>query len=124
MLFRSKPDHVASGVWFNFQLPLYRHLAAEVVDVARAKEEGKLALGYFRLPRRSEDVGVVMADWTAEELADADAAASVVVGRVRGGEFAEIGEEVVTGGSIDRMCGVGFLGQYAPLLDDVEEEPE
>jgi len=114
-------DHGTANRWTKLQLPLYRHLAAELPAVSTAASLGKLDLGYFRIPRKTEDVGIAIAPWDSAALEHADAAAGAVVAGVRSGEFSERGDSRSTGGSIDRLCGVGFIGEFAPIEADEEE---
>jgi len=70
-----------SGDWLDLQLPLYRHLAGKL------NIDGPVGLGYVRLPKRPEDVGLVEADWTAADLEAADKAARQVIRQVRQQKF-------------------------------------
>jgi len=121
-------EHLVGNRWKDFQLPLYRHLASILPEVREALESGKVDLGYFSIPRRAQDVGVLIAEWDRGILADADRAAASVVAAVRAGDFAAIGDAAGDdgargdGGSLDRLCGVGFMGEFAPLTDDEPEE--
>jgi ATP-dependent helicase/nuclease subunit B len=71
-----EPEH-----WQDLQLPLYRHLVAEL----RLEREPRL--GFVTLPRALQNTGFQLADWTRQELATADEAACEVVRRLRKGIF-------------------------------------
>jgi len=67
--------------WADFQLPLYRRLAESL------SLPGPVALGYVVLPRDSDWVGELMAEWNDAELDEAYAAATGILERVRAGAF-------------------------------------
>ncbi len=77
------PDklHRTGGKWTDLQLPLYRHLAAGLGI------EGPVELAYIVLPKDTGKVGHLPAEWTDEELQDADRTAEEVIRRVRAEEF-------------------------------------
>ncbi|MEQ9409474.1 MAG: PD-(D/E)XK nuclease family protein [Fuerstiella sp.] len=58
--------HQKKGEWIDLQLPLYRLMARQIGIT------GELQLGYITLPRDTRKVQPQMADWTEEELADAE----------------------------------------------------
>ncbi|MCA9028435.1 MAG: PD-(D/E)XK nuclease family protein [Planctomycetaceae bacterium] len=77
------PDkmHRRQGEWVDLQLPLYRHLARQLgVD-------GDVLMGYVVLPRDSKGVEELIADWTAEDLGEADAKAREVGNLILDGVF-------------------------------------
>ncbi len=67
--------------WIDLQLPLYRYLAAEM------GLEGSMQLGYIVIPKVLENVKDELADWKAEELAEADETMRNVVRSIRQGIF-------------------------------------
>jgi ATP-dependent helicase/nuclease subunit B len=69
---KPRAAHQRSGEWVDLQLPLYRHLAAELGVPPQAQ------LGYIVLPKDTSKVGVELADWDDAELADADRQAAEV----------------------------------------------
>ena len=87
------PDktHRKRDEWIDLQLPLYRHLLAEVPGFPCAKSAGSclenVEVGYFNVPARVEEIGIRVATWTEGDYADADAAARWVVRQVRRGIF-------------------------------------
>jgi len=72
---------VAAKEWIDLQLPLYRYL------VRSLGLPEPVQLGYVLLPKDIDKTGFAMAEWTAEELESADAAARAVVRGIRAGEF-------------------------------------
>jgi RecB family exonuclease len=77
------PDevHRKRGEWVDLQLPLYRHLAAA------SRIEGAVGLGYIVLPKHTEQVGMRPAEWTEDELQEADAVARDVAAKVLDQQF-------------------------------------
>jgi RecB family exonuclease len=73
---KPRAAHQQEGEWIDLQLPLYRHLAAELGVT------GQVALGYLALPANRE-VDVLLADWSEAELEQADEAARQIVRNVR-----------------------------------------
>jgi hypothetical protein len=67
--------------WVDLQLPLYRHLARALgID-------GPVGLGYIALPKDVARVGLLEAEWSDVDLADAEEAARQVVRDIRAGKF-------------------------------------
>ncbi len=64
--------------WVDLQLPLYRRVAPALVGrdgspLAETPSAGDpLRLGYYNLPRTLESVGIALAEWSPEELEEAD----------------------------------------------------
>jgi ATP-dependent helicase/nuclease subunit B len=73
--------HFAGGRWLDLQLPLYRHLASTLGI------HEPLRLGYIVLPKDVSKVGTLFADWTPEQLAEADAEAIRVATAIRQEQF-------------------------------------
>ncbi len=84
--------HRRQGQWVDLQLPLYRHLAADLGS------GGPIGLAYIVLPKDVRQVGPLWAvgnaqhdapgvEWTEADLAEADAAAADVVRKVRAEQF-------------------------------------
>ena len=67
--------------WVDLQLPLYRFLAGSLGI------EGQISLGYITIPKDTKKVGHQLAEWTEEELKEADAVAVDVARRILGQEF-------------------------------------
>ncbi len=67
--------------WKDLQLPLYRPLA-------RMFGVGKFpSLGYIALPKQATDIGFHEAEFTADQLVEADEVAHRVASRIAAGEF-------------------------------------
>ncbi len=67
--------------WKDLQLPLYRPLARKF------GVSGFLSLGYIALPKQATDIGFHSADFTQEQLTEADELADKVASRIAAGEF-------------------------------------
>jgi ATP-dependent helicase/nuclease subunit B len=82
------PAHYAPklGIWYDLQLPLYRHLLKEVAAVAGCNLND-LILGYILLPKRLEEIGFIEADWTEAQLATADELAVSIMRQIRNSVF-------------------------------------
>lgn len=68
--------HRQGGEWIDLQLPLYRHLARPL------GVEEPVQLGYLLLPEDSSRTRVALAEWTEEELREADELAREVARRI------------------------------------------
>ena len=73
--------HRKNDDWIDLQLPLYRHLVA---DLGLPPNPG---LAYFNLPDKREETGLRRADWSAGQLQEADDTAREVARGVRAGRF-------------------------------------
>ena len=73
--------------WINLQLPLYRRLVRDVLEV-----EGEVELGFVVLPRNREETGFLPAAWTAEELQDADRVIAEVAHHIVSGRYLHIAD--------------------------------
>ncbi|APZ93171.1 PD-(D/E)XK nuclease family protein [Fuerstiella marisgermanici] len=73
--------HQKKDEWVDLQLPLYRHL------VKGLGLKGDIKLGYIVLPKDTKEVKSLMADWTDEELKDADAKAIEVATKILDEQF-------------------------------------
>lgn len=101
--------------WVDLQLPLYKRLLPGIVDEqgrqivdTKAVEKGEVRFGYVSLPRKAEESEFLLAEWSEEDLASADAAAREAVKSLRKGSF-----------EFDRaVTKVGWFGRDAlePLL--------
>jgi ATP-dependent helicase/nuclease subunit B len=109
--------------WVDLQLPLYRHLLPHVLDArgvnpAAAADPAAVQLGYLLLPRDPDGVGVVQADWSAEQLEAADERAREVVRFLRRNEF--VFEPAAASGAEGALG--GLLGALSLLAGEEEEE--
>ena len=76
--------HFAKGQWVDLQLPLYR-LLAEPHGVT-----GDVQLGYISIPRDNDRLECLLADWSEEELREAEAVARHMATRILDREFWQI----------------------------------
>ncbi|MCA9000164.1 MAG: PD-(D/E)XK nuclease family protein, partial [Planctomycetaceae bacterium] len=92
--------------WVDFQLPLYRHLAKEL------GVGGDVQLAYLVLPRDTNDVTEKMAEWTSEELLEADEAVSAIVQKIQDQEFwEELTDPPEWLTEYDAICQQGIFGR-------------
>lgn len=73
------------GTWRDLQLPLYRHVAAEL----GAGDDTLLA--YVAVPKTKNAVELLPAEWSPDDLASADECAHSVVRDIRAGLFDDTG---------------------------------
>jgi len=73
------------GEWLDLQLPMYHHLYCRFVDGAIASDRVELA--YITLPKKPEDVDLIVAGWSRDELESAMQCAREVVMGIRAGKF-------------------------------------
>lgn len=80
--------------WVDLQLPLYRWLLEGIVDAdgrpvvdEAAVRQGRVRLGYVTLPKDTRDTAFRLAEWTDEELADAEEVARAAVAILREARF-------------------------------------
>ncbi|MEA1952687.1 MAG: PD-(D/E)XK nuclease family protein, partial [Planctomycetota bacterium] len=106
--------HQRKGEWIDLQLPLYRHLVAEM-DFD-GSEEGGLQLGYIVLPKDTSKTGRLMADWGQSDLQDADATAAEVVRAVRSEKFPLELKSPAFSEDFAAICQDKRIGR--PLLED------
>ena len=76
--------HFSKGQWVDLQLPLYR-LLAEPHGVT-----GDVQLGYISIPRDNDRLECLLADWSEEELREAEAVARLTASRILNREFWQI----------------------------------
>ena len=96
-------------------MPLYRHLLSEVPGIG---DHALVDVGYFNVPARVEEIGIRIADWTADDYAGADEAARHVVRQVRAGIFWPPNNEAARSfPEFDAICQT-----HAILEDDGGEE--
>jgi ATP-dependent helicase/nuclease subunit B len=101
------PDesHRKKGDWIDLQLPLYRHLARSLA----LPDEPRL--GYINLPKDLAGVGAAFAEWSPDDLADADAKAKQVALSIARREFWPM-KKIPPGQfrEFDDICQVGVFG--------------
>ncbi len=113
--------------WVDLQLPLYRHLLTlngahgEAPHITGLEAE-ILDLGYIVLPRATASTGVLLADWTLDDLDDADATACDIVRALRTGRIAYDSEAKASflDGRTSALLGLRQL----VVSDDQNEEDE
>lgn len=108
--------HRARDEWRDLQLPLYTLIARRLG--AKALTE----LGYVAIGKDAANCGVLLADWTAEELDAAFDAAREVVRKVRRGEFWDLGRGVDDGPIFQAIAGVGLIAESDDGDDESGEE--
>jgi ATP-dependent helicase/nuclease subunit B len=120
----------AEREWKDLQLPLYRHILPHVRDPeGRHPFTGRNAddalLGYILLPRDAGSVGESFADWSREDLAEADEAAADVVRMLRAGRFVHDPEAgpPPRDRRLAALLGLGYL-ESALETDDGETDDE
>jgi ATP-dependent helicase/nuclease subunit B len=105
-------SHRDAHGWVDLQLPLYRHLLAALPGIG---DHGLVDVGYFNLPARVEEIGIVTAEWTDADYAAADETARAVVRGVRAGVFWPPNDEAARSfPEFDAIC------QTAAIVDDDE----
>ena len=67
--------------WIDLQLPLYRYL------IGAHESHDQVRLGYIILPKSVSQTGLVEAEWSADELEDADETARRVILSIWNNEF-------------------------------------
>ena len=99
-------SHRRQDTWTDLQLPLYRHL------VKALGIQDPVSLAYILLPRDTNQVGISRAEWTQNELDDADHQIGEVVRRVLNENFwppAAPAPRILT--EYDTLCHEGIYGQ-------------
>lgn len=102
---RADAAHRNRRGWFNLQLPLYRRLVRSLGDPPR------LDLGYAFLTANNSADPWSFADWSADDLADADDVARNVVRRIRAyqpGDTVELGDNPPSTGALGFITGARF----------------
>ena len=105
--------------WVDLQLPLYRHLLAEVPGLPETSGPSgrRVGVGYFNVPARVEEIRVEDAPWNDDDYASADAAAADVVRKIRAGIFwPPVDDAAATFPEYDAIC------QTRVIRDDEEGE--
>ncbi|MEX2467684.1 MAG: PD-(D/E)XK nuclease family protein [Gemmatimonadota bacterium] len=80
--------------WVDLQLPLYRWLLKGILDESgtrivgeAAVAQGRVKLGYVSLPKETRDTRFELAEWSDEDLADAEEVARDAIALVREAKF-------------------------------------
>ncbi|MBO6514668.1 MAG: PD-(D/E)XK nuclease family protein, partial [Phycisphaerales bacterium] len=109
--------HYKDDRWIKLQLPLYRILAADLLD-GRTPE-----FGYIGLPTKESDPVMDFAYWSESELKNADEAARDVVRSIRSlqaGEIIPMGEHPPKHGALGFVTGQRFETGGLDIHDDSE----
>jgi hypothetical protein len=108
--------HQSRKEWIDLQLPLYRHLAREIID-------GKsVQLGYFVISDSPASTGLSIARWDKAALDEADEKARQVVSDVRASKFEDQGDNPPIDGIFAHIFGEGVLEIDTDTDDDSEGE--
>lgn len=97
---KARGAHFKNDQWIKLQLPLYRILAADLLD-GRTPE-----FGYIGLPTKASDPVMDFASWNERELESADEAAREVVRSVRS---LRVGDVIPLGDSPPQHGAFGFV---------------
>lgn len=111
--------HLQSDRWIDLQLPLYRHLVKTVEWQKGASIDGQVQLGYINLPRDQASMGCTIADWSREQLEDADKTARNVIHGITHGVFLPKTEPPPAFSEIyAAICQDNRIGKRRPLQDE------
>ncbi|MFN3190953.1 MAG: PD-(D/E)XK nuclease family protein [Aureliella sp.] len=84
--------------WQDLQLPLYRSIAR------RLGVDSEPTLGYITLPKSASDGGFTLAEFTHEQLAEADSLAAEIATQVASGDFGDGLPRDVLFDDFSRIC--------------------
>jgi hypothetical protein len=110
--------HLHNDDWIKLQLPLYRHLAAELIE-GRALE-----LGYAGLPSAENESVWNTTSWDVEHLASADQCAIRIIDEIRAfkpGDTVPLGEHPPNSGITGFISGERFETGGYEGMDEAEE---
>ncbi|WP_206028636.1 PD-(D/E)XK nuclease family protein [Thalassoroseus pseudoceratinae] len=93
--------------WVDLQLPLYRQLIRAVDGLP---DVDAFQVGYVLLPRELAKTGMHLADWTPDELAEADEVAADVIRNIRRENFWPPREDVQYFREFAAICQDGIYG--------------
>ncbi|MBC7855628.1 MAG: PD-(D/E)XK nuclease family protein [Pirellulaceae bacterium] len=111
--------HLQSDQWIDLQLPLYRYLVRTVEWQKGASIDGQVQLGYINLPRDQASMGCAIADWSREQLEDADKTAREVIHGITHGNFLPKTEPPPAFSEIyAAICQDNRIGKRRPLQDE------
>ncbi len=100
--------HRTKGMWVDLQLPLYRHLSKKYGVT------GNVLLGYVVIPRDTNQIGPKFANWTDEELLEADDVVRDTALRILNEEFwIELDKPFPYPSGFDPICQTGVFGSEA-----------
>ncbi|MGI8979517.1 MAG: PD-(D/E)XK nuclease family protein [Pirellulaceae bacterium] len=111
--------HLQSDQWIDLQLPLYRYLVKTVEWQKGASIDGQVQLGYINLPRDQASMGCAIADWSREQLEDADKTARDVIHGITHGIFLPKTEPPPAFSEVyAAICQDNRIGKRRPLQDE------
>jgi len=93
--------------WIDLQLPLYRHLAKPL------QVTGDVQLGYVVIPRDTNEVGALLANWSEEELLEADAVVRDTARKILDEEFWQEIDRKLFPNEFDGICQTHVFGKEA-----------
>lgn len=93
--------------WIDLQLPLYRHLAKPLQVM------GDVQLGYVVIPRDTNEVGALLANWSEEELLEADAVVRDTARKILDEEFWQEIDRKLFPNEFDGICQTHVFGKEA-----------
>ncbi len=100
--------HRYQNEWIDLQLPLYRHLAKPF------GVKGKVRLGYITLPRTTPQIRDQIAEWSEDELQEADDVARMIAEKVINQEFwVELEKPISWFQEYSGICQDGVFGREA-----------
>jgi RecB family exonuclease len=111
----AREHRAQDGTWRDLQLPLYELLARSFAD-ERAFDRPP-ALGYVVLPRDPSRTDMLLADWTPEELEQAQHEAHRIVDAMRQEGYERLGDFPEDDPLLAALAGIGLLAE--PDADDV-----
>ena len=84
--------------WKDLQLPLYRHIAAKL------GVKGDIEVGYITLPKQARKIAFTKANFTDDQLAEADQVAHQTASKIKRGEYWPEHLEAVHYDDYARIC--------------------
>ncbi|MCE9526372.1 MAG: PD-(D/E)XK nuclease family protein, partial [Planctomycetales bacterium] len=115
--------HFQGEKWTDLQLPLYRYLVKTVEWRKGTLIDGPVQLGYVNLPKDQASMGCAIADWSPDQLEDADRTAREVIHGITHGIFLPMAENPPAFSEIyAAICQDNRIGKRR-LLPDEEATP-
>lgn len=105
----------ANGAWIDLQLPLYRRMAPALGIEVPADE---IELGYFNVAQKPEETGIHLAEFSAQQFAEADAVIEDCIGRIWKNDF-DISPDPILYDDYAMICQTGLATAW---FDDADQE--
>ena len=103
--------HRSNGEWVDLQLPLYRRLV-RILGIT-----GDVQLGYVQLPGDTKKIGFEIAEWTEQELEQAEQLAAVVAADLLDLKIVGVESEGAYGGTeLSGICQDSVIDRRIPWL--------